>query len=558
MAAMTLDDVVAQLKDNREMVEDNVEAQVLSAEIQEKTNQLIGTLVKRFDTWFDRDAADRLQAMNRGLGTAPEAPAPLVKPETEDSGGGFGSLGKKSLVAAIATAMGIAAYGAFNTKLLKPMRGLFNSTTEKMGRLFKFDDFKNNMKAWTNNIFEKLNLKFALGKMEFKASNFGQGIMKMWDDVKAKFGKLEEKFGKLRGWFDKNIFGPIDNFIKSFSAEKAPDGKEKPSKLQALVESMKDKFKMFKDWVGRVLGIIGRILTPIAVIFSGIDGLKEATKQLEEVEKDPEKDEVNATIETIGGFIAGFTGSFIGGFVDAIKNGLLWVVGKIFPGLVDEKTGEFKEDTFIGRLLKSVREFSAAQLITDAINTVFEAISKAINWVRDMLNTAASKLGIRLFSDEEENQMAREKMFDYNEKEQADMRKLRDKGIIGSEADFGKLTDEDINRIADENTGMMGTLSMSENEVRMMLKKRRAMIQNASVSTDSAGAMAGKMRALKEEQAAGNAPGAGKPSSVQWISPQVDMSNKSTNTSVTNKSVTIPVSPGGTNSISTDPASTTF
>lgn len=528
MAAVTLDAVVAQLKADRNTSE---KAHGETTELLEEQNKLLDTLISKFEAWLDRDAADRLQALNRGLrggdGGRVVPGGARVTPSTREEGAN-GNLRIKDLLSLAAPFAGFAAligflgkdgpfaktlknaFKNFRTglserlklfrerfaKLLKTFRvefvkslktfgsnvaGTLNNfrtafaerlktfrtnlaetlkrfrlnfaDTLKQFRLNLAESFKNfrvtlveRLNTWRNgfgtmldeklrnfkagfalffgDLFERLKFKFSLAKLEFKSSNLGMGLQNVLDEIRSRINnikfdtKFQEKFDKFKErwaniktrlltvptWMTTNVINPISNFLDEFKVKAN-------ARLENLMRTVSEKWERLKgSGLGKFFGLVGRILRPIAIIFSALDGFREAERQIQEVENDPNKAFLEKLVEGTGGLVAGFFGTFVGGFFDLIKGGILFVLKKAFPGLVDEN-GEFKTEGFFGRMLKNIDEFSFMKIITDSINGIFQVISDSITWLRQKFGAILTFFGLDDMPTEEEIQRRRDALY---------------------------------------------------------------------------------------------------------------------------------------------------
>jgi len=100
-------------------------------------------------------------------------------------------------------------------------------------------------------------------------------------------------------------------------------------------------FRGLKSFGGKIMAVFGKIMYPISLLMSAFDGFMTASADFEK----------NESIVSAGiNFITGFLASFIGTFVDLIKDGIMWLIGKLPFVEVDE------EGAFTNSILKFIDE----------------------------------------------------------------------------------------------------------------------------------------------------------------------------------------------------------
>jgi hypothetical protein len=124
-----------------------------------------------------------------------------------------------------------------------------------------------------------------------------------------------------------------------------------------------------RGFVGR---IIGKILWPIGVVMSAIDGIT-AFRNAE-----------GSMFERIGVGLGAALGDFLGAPLDLLKRGLSWAVGRLFGVEVDED-GNYDESRFLGRLLNRISDFSFENLFGNFIGGAFGFMSDLFTNPRETL-----------------------------------------------------------------------------------------------------------------------------------------------------------------------------
>lgn len=380
----TLNDVIERMKAeghlNRNSGTNSLKS--LKEELKLQT-QLQVNMMEKFEIFFDKMEADRLQSKMGGLRPVqPIAPAEDIesrtgvkKSESEENVVALGAFAGllTSLAAAIAALEGLTT--------LKSIKDIGGSIVKGVGEGLKslgkgldklFFGLPTKIAESLRTAFDNLKLQFKLGSMEFKDTKLGNIINSVWNSFKTKLASFGESF--------KNLFKPIGDFFKSGMGDVKSSG---------ILKSVGEGLGKVGGWLKGIFAFFGRVLYPLAVLFSAIDGTKEAMNQY-----DAAKDEslISKITKTLGGFTGGFLGSFFGGFFDLIKNGFNWVLKKVFPGFVDDK-GNWKKDSTFGSIMGNIEEFSFAKFITDSINSVFGFIAEVFDWITDKFGKIADFLG---------------------------------------------------------------------------------------------------------------------------------------------------------------------
>jgi len=125
--------------------------------------------------------------------------------------------------------------------------------------------------------------------------------------------------------------------------------------------------------VGAFSRLVGTILKPIGIIFSAWSGIKEYMGK------------EGTIFEKFGAGISTFVADFVGVPFDLIKNGMLWIVKKFFPGLTTTD-GSFDESTVMGRILQLASDFSIAETIKYLVEAPFKIITNIGDWITEKLS----------------------------------------------------------------------------------------------------------------------------------------------------------------------------
>jgi len=123
----------------------------------------------------------------------------------------------------------------------------------------------------------------------------------------------------------------------------------KGGKIAAFVD---DALKPFKAFGGKLLTVFGKIFYPISLIMSAFDGLSVASNTFEETGGNIASGFV--------GFVGGFVASFIGTFLDLIKDGVSWLLGKIFGE--DNPVSKAFDDFSFADIMLDITEFIALKI----------------------------------------------------------------------------------------------------------------------------------------------------------------------------------------------------
>lgn len=128
-------------------------------------------------------------------------------------------------------------------------------------------------------------------------------------------------------------------------------------------------FRGLKGFGGKIAAVMGKIFYPISLLMSAFDGFMNAKEDYKENES-----LVSAGIQ----FVSGFVASFIGTFMDLIKDGIMWLIGKL-PFVEVDENGEFTNS-----ILKFIDDMDFTQAFLDLgdifSNLFLSAIEGITNW----------------------------------------------------------------------------------------------------------------------------------------------------------------------------------
>jgi len=188
------------------------------------------------------------------------------------------------------------------------------------------------------------------------------------------FTGLEFKaLNKIKGFFSGQWWTEkVDKLAKIFRENKAVIAiKEffEGGKIQKVFTNAMKNIKMFfslegdgiiakifqgiKGMGGKIVAVMGKIFYPISLLMSAFDGFMVASEDYKE----------NESIISAGvNFVTGFFASFIGTFVDLIKDGIMWLVAKMF-GIEMDENGNF--DKTSNPIMAAIDNASFADAILD-------------------------------------------------------------------------------------------------------------------------------------------------------------------------------------------------
>jgi len=216
--------------------------------------------------------------------------------------------------------------------------------------------------SFTAGISMQLDLvKMAIMDKMSKAAKFITGT---FDDVMKFFSGDSKIFAGIKKAFSAIIepFRIAYDAIKSLSTGTF-------SKIGEWFSGIAKTLSNFGSMIGRIVGIIGKIFAPIAVILAVWDTVKESIAGFQK----------EGIIGGIAGAIKGFFNSLIFAPIDMIKDATAWVLG--FFGF--DKAKEF---------LKSFSLEDTFSSVIDAIFSPIETVKKILNGVIDFFANVGMKL----------------------------------------------------------------------------------------------------------------------------------------------------------------------
>lgn len=197
--------------------------------------------------------------------------------------------------------------------------------------------------------------------------------------AKSPFGlKLEKALSKFDELFSKlrNFGNAIAGYFSTSGGGPAGQGGT-PSKGGSLLA----KLASFKP-----LRIVGRILRPVAILFSVFDGMRNASKEMDDKDAYIEKYLGGA----VGGFISGFIGSFFGEFFNLFTAIPLFIVKKIVPNdwLIEGEDGKVRFDenkNILTKLLAGFEILDFNRLLRDLVQRPFDVLAESLTFLTGLL-----------------------------------------------------------------------------------------------------------------------------------------------------------------------------
>jgi hypothetical protein len=362
MADATLNDVIARLRsDNEKQLREQGDTTKAIENLSGTIRGLLDYLELQGLRQKEADAEARRRA------TAEADRAGLATSRTEGMDLGFGGLNVMfgGIIGTITSF--ITGIGAFAAGLVLATEGLGPSLSN-----FRF--FVNNIaKTFTMpaRFLDDLRVK------AFGGLTFSQYISKQFNSI----GKLFQRFE----------FDPRSNRWRNITTGRFGT----PGYIQQLVDRFAkfgERVKPFLNFLGdnRIVQGVFKFLRPVAVIFSMFDGLRNASKEMEDRE---------GTFDRligggIGGFISGTLGSFFGEFANILKDLPLWIIKQFVPAEYLNEDGTFKRGSQGGNwftsLLAGIETVDFNTLIKEIIQAPFDAIGGSLDFVRNLFGATGT------------------------------------------------------------------------------------------------------------------------------------------------------------------------
>ena len=156
-----------------------------------------------------------------------------------------------------------------------------------------------------------------------------------------------------------NIFKPIGETIKSISTGAG-------TRLANIWNVIKGYMNTFKDTVGKISRVVGKVFAPIAVITTAWETITGAIEGWKE----------DGILGALEGAINGFFTSLITVPLDLVKSAVAWVL---------EKLGFDKES-------EALKSFSFTELFTNMTGAIFDFIKSGVEWVKTLFTDPAAAL----------------------------------------------------------------------------------------------------------------------------------------------------------------------
>jgi len=178
-------------------------------------------------------------------------------------------------------------------------------------------------------------------------------------------GTFAERFGNLLGRAGKGIFGLVGSVMGRL---------REAAKVAANLPIIKQVVAFAKGFGG----LLGRLLAPVTLLISAFDGAKEAVATWNEGEG---KNIASRVIDAIGEGAGAALGTFFGFLPDLLKNGVSYLIKKVF-GVETDEQGNVKEGQGIpGKVVEFLDGFSFAGLIQKLVSAPFNLISMIVERV---------------------------------------------------------------------------------------------------------------------------------------------------------------------------------
>lgn len=181
------------------------------------------------------------------------------------------------------------------------------------------------------------------------------------------------------GLFKKNIIGratfQVGRLLRPLIAVSEGVAKFATSKAGAFL-------KTIASFGGKFASLFSKILWPVGFIVSLFDGVKAY-----------QASDADGLIGKLGDGVGGFLGSLIGAPFDLLKQGISWVIKKLF-GVETDADGKVKEGQgMAGWIVKQLESFSFEDTIKKITSGIFGVVEGAIEWVKLLFSDPTAALG---------------------------------------------------------------------------------------------------------------------------------------------------------------------
>ena len=156
-----------------------------------------------------------------------------------------------------------------------------------------------------------------------------------------------------------DLFKPVGDTIKSISSGAG-------TRISNIWNVIKGYMGTFKDTVGKISRIVGKVFAPIAIITTAWETITGAIEGWQE----------DGILGALEGAISGFFTSLVTIPLDLVKSAVAWVL---------EKFGFDKE-------AEALKSFSFTTLFTDMLGGIFDFIKKGVEWVKTLFSDPVAAL----------------------------------------------------------------------------------------------------------------------------------------------------------------------
>jgi len=179
--------------------------------------------------------------------------------------------------------------------------------------------------------------------------------------------------------FKKNIIGratfQVGRLLRPLVAVSEGVAKFATSKAGAFLKTL-------AQFGGKFGALFSKILWPVGFVISLFDGVKAY-----------QESDADGFIAKLGDGVGGFLGSLIGAPFDLLKQGISWVIKKLF-GVETDADGKVKEGQgMAGWIVKQLESFSFEETIKKITSGIFGVVEGAIEWVKLLFSDPTAALG---------------------------------------------------------------------------------------------------------------------------------------------------------------------